>query len=174
MNMKFSVPSIYHFLLFCHRREFCKVLQYIWDGYRIRSTDFIVYGLLKLPRSSIVSGHSVLMLDFCIAGLVLAVIDVASGILPRSSGAIRLFFCKQVFGVVLEKIAQSICFSVFGRSQLPIPPALWSGCLGYIWLAIFLSWSVPTWHFPKLYRARSGMRDSVLSSSPLRALLAIQ
>ena len=135
-------------------------------------TNFILHNLLKLPRGSIFTRYSALMLHFFISGVLHAAIDVASGIPWHSSGAIR-FFCTQVLGIVLEEVAQAVYFSTFDRSQLPTSPALWSRCLGYIWLAIFLSWSAPTWLYPMLYRTRSGMQDSVLPFSLLRALIRL-
>ena len=133
-------------------------------------TNFLVHRLLKLRRGSMISRYSALMLHFIISGVLHAVIDSASGIPWLSSGAIQ-FFCTQPLGIVLEEIAQAVYFSAFGRSQLPTPPALWSRCLGYVWLATLLSWSVPVWLYPMLYRTRSGMQDSVLPFSPLQALI---
>ena len=135
-------------------------------------TNFILYKLLKLPHGNLVSRYSALTLHFFISGILHAAIDIASGIPWRSSGAVR-FFCTQVLGIMLEEIAQAIYFSAFGRFQLPSSPALWSRCLGYVWLVIFLSWSVPTWLYPMLYRTRSGMQDSVLPFSLIRALIAM-
>lgn len=134
-------------------------------------TNFIVRDLLKLRRGSMISRYSALVLHFFISGVFHAVIDSASGIPWVSSGAIR-FFCTQVLGIVLEEIAQSMYSSAFGRSSMSTPPALWSRCLGQVWVAIFLSWSAPVWLYP-MYRIRSGMKDSVLPFSPLRTLIAI-
>ena len=136
-------------------------------------TNFIVSNVLQLRRGSLVSRYAVLMLHFLISGVLHAFIDLASGIPWLSSGAIR-FFCTQGLGIVLEDVVQAIYFLVFGRPPPSTPPTLWSRCLGHVWLALFLSWSVPTWLYPMLYRTRSGMQDSALPFSPIRAVIAIE
>ena len=133
-------------------------------------TNLIVYRLLKLPRSGLVSRYSALMLHFFISGVLHAVIDVASGIPWLSSGAIQ-FFCTQALGIMLEDFAQAMYCSAFGRSRLSTSPALWKRGLGYAWLVIFLSWSMPVYLYPTLYRTRDSTQGSVLPFSILRAFI---
>lgn len=135
-------------------------------------TNLIVYCLLKLPCNSIVSRYSALMLHFFISGVLHAVMDVATGIPWLSSGAIQ-FFCTQALGILLEDSAQAMYYSAFGRSRVSTSPALWSRCLGYVWLVIFLSWSMPVYLYPTLYRTKGSTQGSVLPFSPLRAFIVI-
>lgn len=94
------------------------------------------------------------------------IIDVASGIPWKESGAIR-FFIIQAFGILLEESVQALYSSNPTLQRVFMPRTAWCRTVGYAWFLIFMVWTVPGWMYPMMWRTRSGMQDSVLPYSIL-------
>jgi hypothetical protein len=82
--------------------------------------------------------------------------DLASGVQLQSSGAMQ-FFIFQVVGIVLEDIAIKMYLS----SWLTMPRAM-ERCFGYIWVAGWLTWTVPGYMYPMMWRTNMGLNDSTI------------
>ena len=129
-------------------------------------TKFISHEVLKMYRLTNVTilRYTTLLLHFLISGLLHFVIDIASGIPWHESGAVR-FFLMQGLGIIFERTVRLSYRTVFPSSDLSHQPALWSRVMGYIWVVIFLSWTIPGWMYPMICRTRSNMQDSILPFS---------
>ena len=127
-------------------------------------TRFIVRQIPQSPPS--LAQYLTLAVAFILSGTLHLVIDIASGIPWRESGAMR-FFGTQVLGIMLEESLQAICSRSHTLKRLCEPHRQWIRVLGYVYVAAFMVWSVPGWIYPTLRRTRSGMQDSVLPFSIL-------
>lgn len=94
-----------------------------------------------LPRGSLLSRMSRLIIAFFISGLIHLLVDIGLGVPRGESGAV-LFFCLQPLGIMTEEAVQS---TVLGRL-----PVFARKVLGYLWVIAFMSWSVPVWLYPHL------------------------
>ena len=132
--------------------------------------DFVLFRILNISKRNLLTKYSNILLHFLVSGLLHATIDLASDVSWRQSGAVQ-FFSTQVVGIVLEEIVQHIYLSIFPSGSATDRPTLWARILGYLWLTLFLTWSVPIWIYPMFFRMRGGSADSVLPFSIVARLL---
>lgn len=85
-----------------------------------------------------------LFLAFLISGLIHHSSDLAMGI-PRAEAGALVFFLLQPLGIMLEDGMQTLTRHV--------PTSRFLGWVqrisGYLWVAMFLAWSTPTWFYPQ-------------------------
>jgi membrane protein DedA with SNARE-associated domain len=96
-------------------------------------------------------------------------IDIAAGISMRNSGA-PVFFCTQVFGITIEDMVSGAYCYLLGREGTQQHSRL-EKVIGYMWVVAFLVWSAPVYLYPTLYRANTGLNDSVVPVSLVSLLL---
>lgn len=92
-----------------------------------------------LPRDSLLSKTSRLLLAFYISGLLHYLTDIGLGLRGNESGAV-LFFCLQPLGMMIEAAVQTV----------PGLPASVRRVIGYLWVVAFMAWSVPVWAYPQM------------------------
>lgn len=99
--------------------------------------------------------------------------DLASGVSFHDSGAMR-FFLVQALGMVLE---DCILRAYHLTPSWMRPSNNIARVIGFMWVSAFLTWSVPAYMYPMLWRANQGLNDSTVPFSlfgsdaePLKAL----
>lgn len=122
---------------------------------------YTVHGCMKLPRGSIGARYLRMLVAFLSSGIMHLLGDLAAGVQLRDSGAMR-FFLAQALGMIIEDVA------IRAYRRLPpgtkIPLVAEKG-LGFLWVAIFLTWSVPAYMYPMMWRANQGLNDSTIPFS---------
>lgn len=122
---------------------------------------YLTHTLLRLPRGTKLVKSVRVLLAFASSGAMHLLIDLASGISPHDSGAMR-FFLMQAFGVVLEDCVMQV------YQCLSVRVGLLEGVgkvLGVAWVAGFLAWSVPGYVYPMLWRVQLGLDDAAVPFS---------
>lgn len=89
-----------------------------------------------LPRSSVLSRYSGLLLAFFISGYLHYLCDLGFGVRSDESGAV-LFFCLQALGILIEEAVQTV----------PGVPSFARKIIGHVWVVVFMSWSAPVWFY---------------------------
>ena len=95
-------------------------------------------------------------------------IDISSGIRAPNSGAM-VFFLTQVLGIVVEDLVKRTYSSIMRTSNRPA--MLIERIVGFTWVTLFLSWSIPVYLYPMLYRTSAGLEDSTIPFSIVRMLV---
>ncbi|MCJ1469390.1 hypothetical protein MMC07_008023 [Pseudocyphellaria aurata] len=153
---------------------------------RSKVCDLVNFLLLPLHHQSSPSKYSRstltkylnFSLHFFIEGLLHAGTDMAAGVPWHESGATR-FFLTQVVGIALEEGVQYCYRAAFSSGPSDRPHMVtrprtrprtsswpwWKRIGGYIWVILFLAWSVPGWVYPTMHRLRSGSSDAILPFS---------
>jgi len=95
------------------------------------------------------------------SGIMHLIDDLAAGITIYNSGALQ-FFVAQGFGMMIEDTFIRIFrnSSAFAR----IPSSL-KKSIGFIWVSLFLTWSVPAYIYPMMWRSSLGLNDSTIPFS---------
>lgn len=108
-----------------------------------------------------------LLLAFFISGLLHYLTDTGLGVRSNESGAV-LFFSLQPLGIMLEEAVQQT------TTRLKIPTWI-RKIIGYLWVVVFMSWSVPIWSYPhlRLGMDAADMLPFELASPLIRKALAI-
>lgn len=122
--------------------------------------SYFMTDCLRLPAKSPLRPYLRVFIVFLISGVMHLLIDIASGIDIRDSGALS-FFMVQIVGIAIEDIYRKTKsqFCRFTTSRL----RHWERLVGYVWVLTFLTWSVPAYLFPIL--SRSGPTDSTIPFS---------
>jgi hypothetical protein len=99
--------------------------------------------------------------------------DLAAGVSYHNSGAIR-FFMTQAVGLIIEDCFVRLYDLTFPNIKLP---KVLARVVGFIWVSVFLAWSVPAYIYPMMWRANKGLPDSTIPFSffgpeaePIKAL----
>ncbi|MCJ1267838.1 hypothetical protein MMC22_007724 [Lobaria immixta] len=124
--------------------------------------DFFLHTVFQRSKKTTTTKYLSFLLHFFLSGLLHAGTDMASGAPWQETGAIQ-FFCMQTVGIALEEGVQHIYHSAF-QSRHP-STMLWARILGYVWVILFLAWSIPVWLYPSICRIRSGSADALLPFS---------
>lgn len=111
-------------------------------------SDIVVFKILRLRKGTLVTRYLHLSLVFFFSGVLHEIYHVAEG-LPRPYGANVHFFMTQAVGIMLEDTVQTMYRAIRGV-QRGTPPTTATRLVGYIWLALFLSWSTPVWIYTRL------------------------
>jgi hypothetical protein len=64
-----------------------------------------------------------------------------------------IFFPLQTLGLIIEDAAIHLYKKATGRTSA----GWWAYALGYVWVALWMTWSVPMWVYPTLRRGGEGM-----------------
>ena len=137
--------------------------------------SFIVADLLRIPSESYFSRYAHLFLTFLISGIIHALQEMAQGLSFWQSGAIR-FFVTQVFGIIVEDIAQ-VQWTRHGKRsddqtrKVACTPVLRS--FGYTWVFLFLLWSTPVWIYPSIADNKGEPKDRILPFSVIGSILGL-
>lgn len=94
---------------------------------------------------------------FFISGLIHLVTDWGIGV-PKSEAQGLNFFMTQPFAIMLEVAVQDLYRKYIRKSG---QPKSWEYIVGYIWVAVYFTWTAPTWFYPQV-RHTDPIRDSFL------------
>ena len=130
--------------------------------------EFILHDVLNMDKlvNDTILRYTTLLFHFLISGLHHLAIDITSGIPWHESGAVR-FFLMQGLGIIFERMVRFSYRIVFPGSYVDSQPAWWIRMVGYVWVIVFLSWTIPGWMYPMISRTRNGLEDSLLPFSVL-------
>ncbi|MCJ1464148.1 hypothetical protein MMC07_002761 [Pseudocyphellaria aurata] len=128
-------------------------------------SDVIVFKILRLRKGALVTRYLHLSLVFFFSGVLHEVLHVAQAV-PRPYGVELHFYMTQAVGIMLEDIVQAMYRSIRGI-QRGTPPTPTTRLVGYIWLALFLSWSSPVWVYIRLRTATTDPSQQLLPFSLL-------
>lgn len=134
-------------------------------------TRFIAHNLLRLPtgQRSELSRCVTIILVFLLSGFLHFTIDIAAGIPYRESGAIR-FFLMQAVGIIVEDYFIH-CLARLRPSRTTAKVVIYDRIAGYVWVLIWLSWTVPGWLYPISQRAKGGAGEAMVPFSLLSFLI---
>ncbi|XWX00120.1 hypothetical protein V2A60_008137 [Cordyceps javanica] len=163
-----STPAFWPHL-FGPLSELCTIRGF-WGTFwhqRLRRTltafsDVIADRVLLMPRGGLASRYARLFLAFAISGLLHHPTDTVQG-LPATETASVAFFLMQPVGILIEDAAQAL------TRRWPLPRGA-RAAAGYVWVALFLVCTTPTWMFSI---ARLGQTPDLLPVKVARPLLAM-
>jgi hypothetical protein len=92
---------------------------------------------------------------FYISGLIHLAPDLTIGIPLKESSAI-MFFTFQAVGIMIEDLAQSLNDWI-GL----VKSSIVARCIGYIWLAAWLVWTIPWWSYICSMHMKAGLDDLI-------------
>lgn len=130
----------------------------LWHQY-LRSTlegiaDWTVDHLPTLKSHRIAARYSRILIAFLISGIVHVGCDVGARIPLSESGAVS-FFCSQALGIMIEDAVQEAYHRLFGSAK-GNSPQRWVRVVGYLWVSVYMSCTLPLWSFPYLRRHEPG------------------
>ncbi|OJJ98282.1 hypothetical protein ASPACDRAFT_44787 [Aspergillus aculeatus ATCC 16872] len=145
----------------------------LWEGWSVRrfwgitwhqtfrqlltsNADFLL-SLLRISPSGRLGWTLRALLAFTVSGVIHLFMDVGFGVPMAKSGALW-FFCLQIVGVVIESIARDLTRPLRARMNPGV-----KRMIGYVWVALFMLWTVPIWINPILIQLYS---DGVRMMSP--------
>ncbi|KAF2464157.1 uncharacterized protein BDR25DRAFT_98668 [Lindgomyces ingoldianus] len=141
-------------------RSFWNVFWHQTNARKFSSiAHYTVHNSLNLPRGTVVARYLRILVAFLSSGVMHMLDDIASGITLENSGAMS-FFLVQVLGLV----AEDIVIRAYGSSTARMPRAA-ERSVGFLWVSIFLTWSVPAYMYPMMWRTNQGLNDSTIPYS---------
>lgn len=116
---------------------------------------YIADNVLKLPRGSLVSRYTTLVLTFVLSVGFHGLGDIACGIPPRKTGA-PLFFMIQAAAIVVEDLVQYMWKRPFAAASTHASEqhrtrtglAQWQIWVGRAWVFLFMFWCTPFYAYP--------------------------
>jgi hypothetical protein len=121
----------------------------------------VVHQVLGLFRGTTIARYLRILTAFSASGVMHLLIDLCSGISLRNSGAMKTFLA-QALGLIMEDIAMNIYQRLPKHARLPV---YLEKALGVTWVALFLTWSVPAYIYPMMWRSNQGLTDSTIPFS---------
>ena len=157
----------------------------------VAMADWVTYDILRLPRSGgrekdggsrggvditrIVARYTHILCCFFVSGVFHQFIDAAQGLRWGESGATQSFVLMAV-GIMIEDAVQWVWFDVLGGAKSVHPKrregTWWTMCIGYVWVALWLSVATPWYGYPTLSRNEGARRDAVVPFSVVGFFLA--
>ncbi|RAH69522.1 wax synthase family protein [Aspergillus aculeatinus CBS 121060] len=145
----------------------------LWEGWSVRrfwgitwhqtfrqlltsNADFLL-SLLRISPSGRLGWTLRALLAFTVSGVIHLFMDVGFGVPMVKSGALW-FFCLQIVGVVIESMVRDLTRPLRARMNPGV-----KRMIGYVWVALFMLWTVPIWINPILIQLYS---DGVRMMSP--------
>jgi hypothetical protein len=121
----------------------------------------LVHEVLGLSRGTLIGRHLRILVAFVSSGVMHLLIDLSSGISFRNSGAMKAFLA-QALGLIIEDSVMSIYQRLPRRAHLAVNC---EKALGFIWVVSFLTWSIPAYIYPMMWRSNQGLMDSTIPFS---------
>ena len=128
---------------------------------------WLTFDILGLPRKyGILTRYVQLLLAFLISGVLHQAIELAQGIRWQESGAVE-FYVLMAGGIMLEDWMMWVWGkrSNQGEEEERGPLRWWQKVVGYVWVALFFSWTTPVWAYPQLRRNTGAVSDCPLPFS---------
>lgn len=126
---------------------------------------FFAENVLQIRKGTLTFKNIHLFSTFLISGLMHALTEIAQGLPPWESGAIR-FFCTQAFGIMFEAAAQRSLRKVLRlRKSDDSQHTNFGRYLGYCWTTFFLIWSTPVWIYPTISQNSGEEKDRIIPFS---------
>ncbi|RAL07259.1 wax synthase family protein [Aspergillus homomorphus CBS 101889] len=120
------------------------------------NADFLLSLVWKSPNGRL-AWYFRALLAFTVSGIIHLFMDVGFGVPMAKSGALW-FFCLQILGVLLESIVRDLVRPLRARMNPGVKRVI-----GYVWVALFMLWTVPIWINPILIQL---YKDGVRMMSP--------
>lgn len=120
---------------------------------------YTVHDLFNLSRGTSLARYLRILVAFSSSGVMHLLDDLASGVTLQDSGAMS-FFLVQVLGLIVEDVVIRAYRSSTARITRTAERSL-----GFLWVSIFLTWSVPAYMYPMMWRANQGLNDSTVPYS---------
>jgi hypothetical protein len=114
--------------------------------------------VVNVPRGTAIGRYLCIIAAFASSGVMHLIIDLSSGISVRDSGAV-VTFTVQALGLIVEGIVIGTYQTLTQRGRLG--RKLEMG-VGFIWVAMFLTWSIPAYVYPMMWRSQLGLNDSTI------------
>ena len=148
----------------------------------VAGADWLIYGLLGLPRSGTGSGelprsglvrvftrYAHLTVVFLISGIYHWWISIAQGLGWRESGAVS-FFLLMAVGIMIEDAVQWVWSGVRGgkltdEGKTARKGKWWTTAIGYLWVVFWFSVATPYYAYPSLSRNKGEEKDKLLPFS---------
>ncbi|CAG7561122.1 unnamed protein product [Fusarium equiseti] len=111
--------------------------------------DFIPDKVLGLRRGGLLSRYTRLTPAFLLSGLMHHPMVSVFSLGTDDTWSCEKFFVLQAFGIMAEDVVQAMA----GGLAIPGP---FRRVLGYMWVAVFLVWSIPVWMYPPMRQGDSG------------------
>ncbi|KAK8025044.1 hypothetical protein PG990_002867 [Apiospora arundinis] len=106
--------------------------------------DLICDSVLQIPRGTLFSRYSRLILAFAISGGVHHASDMAVGVPLQDAGGAR-FFVMQGLIIMVEDFVQYVARNSFART--PGRDRAFKR-IGFFWVVCVMAWATPTWTYP--------------------------
>ncbi|RBA17527.1 hypothetical protein FPRO05_11242 [Fusarium proliferatum] len=126
-----------------------------WRCFLTDHADWVVYDILHLPKTSLITRHTKNLVVFYISGLIHLAPDLTIGMPLKESSAI-MFFTFQAVGIMIEDLVQSLNDKI-GL----VKSSIMARCIGYVWLAAWLVWTIPWWSFSCTMHMKAGQDDLI-------------
>jgi len=101
-------------------------------------SDFLSTTVFRIKKGTWLSRYARLGFSFWISGVIHMAMDIAQGVDPIESRAIR-FFLMHAGGIIIEDAVQGFYRSYGGGSNK------WTRSVGYLWTGLFFVWTTPSW-----------------------------
>lgn len=118
----------------------------------------MVFGL---SRGTNRAKYTRILFAFMSSGVMHLGVDLSAGVALHDSSAVR-FFVTQALGLIFEDCIMSIYCLAPHSMRLP---ATLTKTLGFVWVLLFLTWSVPAYLYPMMWRSNQGLQDSTIPFS---------
>lgn len=112
---------------------------------------FVTFGVLKLPKGSILARYVFTFIVFALSGAMHICGELTAGI-PLSESGVVQFFTTQVLGLLIEDFVSGCWRCTVGRNEDEVQ--WWEKAVGFIWVVVWLAWSMPIWTYPASRRSR--------------------
>ncbi|KAF5615427.1 toxin biosynthesis (Tri7) [Fusarium sp. NRRL 52700] len=126
-----------------------------WRCFLTDHADWVVYDILHLPKTSTITHHTKNLVVFYLSGLIHLAPDLTIGMPLKESSAV-VFFAFQAVGIMIEDLVQSLN----NRIRL-VKSSIVARCIGYVWLAAWLVWTIPWWSFVCTMHMKAGQDDLI-------------
>jgi hypothetical protein len=101
-------------------------------------SDFLIHGLLHMPRGTLIARYCKLIISFCISGALHYPADRALGISVQESNAVT-YFLVTALAIMCEDGVQHISKGLGGKKRK------YFGC---VWVIAYMYWMTPSWGYP--------------------------
>ncbi|KAI1636382.1 membrane bound O-acyl transferase family-domain-containing protein [Biscogniauxia mediterranea] len=135
-----------------------------------RPASYITYSWLGCRRGSLAGRYICVLLTFAVSGLFHLAEEYTAGVPLHRSGAMR-FYCTQTLGLLLEDATQAVLPYLVGDDSKSRTRQ--AKVLGYLWIALWMTWTSPAWIYPKQLCNRGTSKDQVLPFSLTQRLISI-